>query len=924
MSDIVDGWLRRLESPESHRTYWVSFLVVFVVAFLLAFGTLWLAGGSLVWRFDGFEQQYPFFVMEGDWLRALLSNLASGNLEVPMWDPLVGYGADYVISVSNTLGNPINLISVFSTPQNAELLLTLTVPITLLLAGVTFSRFCLYEGWGRLSTLNGVVAYLFSGFTVITYTQILMLYPLVLAPVCLLGVEKVFDGRSPLEFVVGVGLCCLNSVSLGFNACLLLLAYCVVRFFFLPGDHGLRVFLGWFLRIFGYVVVAVLIGGVLFVPTALAVLSQGRIGLDRPDQLLYAPSYYLRVLAGLFSPQSVGADCFLGLAPVVAVSLVVLLARRNRGTAANVALVMAGVVVALLLLPVFGKLFNGFAYPNNRWVWAASLLGAVGSVVALDGASELDDRVWRRALAVLATALAVLLVVFSLRGSWATDGLLLFMGAALTVLMFATVMLASRSSRRALLAVLGLSLLCVFTTFGYWSRSCVPNNIGRGRCYDTMATEAPVALVSAQPDAATSRFATAGLPSLRNASLVTHVPDATFYNSMYNGYVDEYHASLALTSANFNFQFDGFASRTALALLGGVRYFVVPQGEERLLPAQFDQHVADAHLGSDDCSLYATDLVLPMAYATDGVVARADFDRMTPVQRQEAMLGGVVLEDVSTTPAAAPASTAADFSLDVEPSAPDALGPNEGLLRQAGSDPGAARIEGDSVVVTESGQYVYVNYRGAAAGERYLTLRDVSYVPTPETRAATVARINVIDASAYLAVDQFLNTNHMYGGKDDWAVDLHEQAAGDGTIALQFGTPGTYTLGDVSVETEDPEALLGSARALAARGASDIDYSGNHLACRVDGAADGDYLVARVPYGDGWSATVNGQDVEPLQANVGFTAVPLQEGDNEVVLSYATPGLAAGALVSLAGVGCSVIVVRRWHHAHDDRTRDAC
>ena len=923
MSDIVDGWLRRLESPESHRTYWVSFLVVFAVAFLLAFGTLWLAGGSLVWRFDGFEQQYPFFVMEGDWLRALFSNLASGTFEVPMWDPLVGYGADYVISASNTLGNPINLISVFSTPQNAELLLTLTVPITLLLAGVTFSRFCLYEGWGRLSTLIGVVAYLFSGFTVITYTQILMLYPLVLAPVCLLGVEKVFDGRSPLEFVVGVGLCCLNSVSLGFNACLLLLAYCVVRFFFLPGDHGMRTFLAWFFRIFGYVVVAVLIGGVLFVPTALAILSQGRIGLDRPDQLLYAPSYYLRVLAGLFSPQSVGADCFLGLAPVVAVSLVVLLARRKRCTAANVALVMAGVVVAFLLLPVFGKLFNGFAYPNNRWVWAASLLGAVGSVVALDGASELDDRVWRRALALLVAVLAVLLAVFSLRGSWATDGLLLFVGAVLTVLMFGTLMLVSRSSRRALLAVLGLSLLCVFTTFGYWSRTCVPNNIGRGRCYDTMATEAPVALVAAQPDAATSRFATAGLPILRNASLVTHVPDATFYNSMYNGYVDEYHTTLALTSANFNFQFDGFASRTALALLSGVRYFVVPQGEEQLLPAQFDQHVADAHLGNDDCALYATDLVLPMAYATDSVVARAEFDAMTPVQRQEAMLGGVVLEDAATTSAASPVSSAADLSLDAVPSAPDALGANEVLLRKDGTDPGAARIEGSSVVVTEPGQYVYVNYSDAAAGERYLTLQDVSYVPTPETTAATVVRINVIDASAYLAVDQFLNTNHMYGGKDDWAVDLHEQPAGDGTIALQFETPGTYTLGDVRVETEDPEALMDSARALVARAASDVDYAGTHLACRVNDAADGDFLVARVPFGDGWSVTVNGQDVEPLQANVGFTAVPLQEGDNEVVLSYATPGLAAGALVSLAGIASSVIVVRRWRHAHGECTKDA-
>ena len=54
-----------------------------------------------------------------------------------------------------------------------------------------------------------------------------------------------------------------------------------------------------------------------------------------------------------------------------------------------------------------------------------------------------------------------------------------------------------------------------------------------------------------------------------------------------------------------------------------------------------------------------------------------------------------------------------------------------------------------------------------------------------------------------------------------------------------------------------------------------------------------------MPYEAGWRASVNGAPAEILRAGVGFMAVKCPAGESEIVFSYQTPGLAAGAWISL-------------------------
>ena len=62
-----------------------------------------------------------------------------------------------------------------------------------------------------------------------------------------------------------------------------------------------------------------------------------------------------------------------------------------------------------------------------------------------------------------------------------------------------------------------------------------------------------------------------------------------------------------------------------------------------------------------------------------------------------------------------------------------------------------------------------------------------------------------------------------------------------------------------------------------------------------------------VPYEDGWSATVNGEEVPVEKVDTGFMAVPVEAGESDIVFTYETPGLRAGLWISLGGVICLVI-----------------
>ena len=879
----------------SRAVLYLLYTVLFALVFLTFSYALFRRGGSFIWLVDGLEQQYPFFILEGNWLRDLVDNLTSGRLELPMWTSMVGYGADYLISASNTLGNPINLLSIFASPENAEYLLNLTVPLTLYLAGISFLGYCAYKRWDRASSIVGSLAYIFTGFSVIAFYQVFMVYPLVLAPLVLQGVDRVFDEKSPVMLSVSIGLCCFYSVTVGYAVCLLLFVYCCVRFFYLGEKKSLRNFFGWFFKILPWVFVGILLAGILFFPIAQSILSQGRVGLERPNDLLYDSEYYRSLFLALLVPQQLGADCFLSLTPIGVVSILILLLEK-KGREERVLLWVVAIFTAFLLFPLFGKVFNGFAYPNNRWVWAYSLIVGVATVLAMQKLGQCNSR-RTLALPLLCSAFACLAIM--LFGRSLEDST--FFQCVVLTLILTTALLHpfGRTRSRRVAVSIACITLSTFIAFSEWGIERSGSNVSLGSAYETAVSENPKSLVLEQSAEESTRVEGFHVPTLRNDVIALGVQGNTFYNSYYNSYIDEYHNSLGLVTAPFNFSYTSLDARGSLLALSGTNYLVCPSKQDKVIPRMFDQALRTKNFGGTDYTLFATNHILPLAYTVDSSISRDEYDLLAPVQRQEALLQGIVLDQTDETTATFDPSASHTVEMELSSRLTDTPA---SVGDDSGDQSNEIRIEGNSIVVLSTEGTAYLCGTIPSGREAYLTFEGLSYAPLSESDNLNRINVAISTDDGYSSLSQTLPSDHMYAGKDTWAANLGVSKNDRTYIALKFNAPGIYSFKDLRVDVEDTDVIIDNIDKLASAPAQDISFSGNNLTCTVAGAGGNEYLYFRIPYSQGWSAFVNGRETEILNANVGFMAIKLAEGTNNVRLHYETPGLKIGVLCTTAGL----------------------
>lgn len=87
---------------------------------------------------------------------------------------------------------------------------------------------------------------------------------------------------------------------------------------------------------------------------------------------------------------------------------------------------------------------------------------------------------------------------------------------------------------------------------------------------------------------------------------------------------------------------------------------------------------------------------------------------------------------------------------------------------------------------------------------------------------------------------------------------------------------------------------------------TDFAYDNNGFSAKIDMRGKNDNLVfLSVPYEEGWSAQVNGQNTEIEKVNIGFMAVRVKGGQiHNIRFNYETPGLKTGLIIT----GISFIV----------------
>lgn len=925
---------------DSKKGFYLSYLGLFCLFFILfTFGFLIYKRG-FIWATDGLEQQYMFFILQGEWLRELLTNIfIEHTFVVPMWTDTVGYGADYVVSVGNTLGNPILWLSVFATAENADLLLNATVPITLFLAGFAFLGYCSYKQFDRFSALIGCLVYLFGGYSLIAYSQIYMLYPLLLAPLVLWGVDKVFDRKPPTLFIFALFLCFFCSVSQAYVTCLVLLVYCLVKVFNLDEKVTIKTFFAWVAKIISCILLAALLAGIMFFPNAMSLLSQGRLGLDRFESLSYSFGYYLQLIEGFISPTSVGADCIYGFAPLALVAVFGLffvktteLDKRTRRTLQILFVVMTG----FLCLPMVGRVFNGFAYANNRWIWAYALLVSLIVVVQLP-AFRLAIRKGDKKVIIASCCYGLVCMVFLM---WYTSESFY----ALLALLFAAIALCyAFKDKRALFnaSMIGVVAVSCLYVSCQWGGGSSAGQVQLGQSYNYAVRDDASAVVADVDGSAEQRYDSAETHLWRNGNIANGMLGSTFYNSFYNSYVDQYHTSLGLATSSMNFSYTGFNSRTTMEALAGVVNFLVPANDTSMLPPLYRTQVAQGTVKEEDYATYQADATLPLAFVYDSAISRSSYDAMSIAVRQDALTQAAVIDapeqDSSTNVRSYTQELPSELGFIQQGDDVVEVSDTQSLAQKQSG----VTIEGNTITITEPNTVLYLNSTIPANREAYFICHGMDYEPLENSIGTNLSKREKVWAFLNQLISEdpkeckiivsgegmaqeiwFMNNkHHLYGGKDDWAVNVGYSDEERHTIALQFSSPGVYSFDSFGVFAQDTAAVESDIQNLSENSATDIQEFKNGYSCVATADASGEYLYFRIPYAAGWTALVDGKPANVLNANVGFMAIELPEGTHQVELRYETPNLRTGALLSLIGLAVVVglVIVSKKRKCKEDK-----
>ena len=85
----------------------------------------------------------------------------------------------------------------------------------------------------------------------------------------------------------------------------------------------------------------------------------------------------------------------------------------------------------------------------------------------------------------------------------------------------------------------------------------------------------------------------------------------------------------------------------------------------------------------------------------------------------------------------------------------------------------------------------------------------------------------------------------------------------------------------------------------------DLEIRNGRISCTVN-AGEGQKLLLSVPASKGWTAALNGQKIEIGAFEGCLMEISLVPGENHITMQYRTPGLTAGILLSLMGLGIVV------------------
>src|SRR5665647_421121 len=223
MKDTLKKLLRTEIKGIPHEYQWAAFLLpVFLLLVAFASWKVHPLGPTSLLTCDLFHQYAPV-------LAEIRSKILSGDSLFYTWN--MGSGTNFWPILSYNGASPLNLILLLFPQAYLSDGITLLILIRTGLSGLFFSLL-IYKKDGQkgASTLVLSTAYALCGYVLAYFWALMWMDAVVLLPLIVLGLWKIFTGEKPRLYVIALFLLILSNFYFGFFVCVFLVLFAPVLY----------------------------------------------------------------------------------------------------------------------------------------------------------------------------------------------------------------------------------------------------------------------------------------------------------------------------------------------------------------------------------------------------------------------------------------------------------------------------------------------------------------------------------------------------------------------------------------------------------------------------------------------------------------------------------------------------------------------
>lgn len=887
--------------------YWLLYTLLFLLVAFCTFFPFYLTGKSFVYKIDGQSQYIVYLRYMGQYLREGFRNLLHGELTPVMYDFSIGLGDDINAIVRF---HPLDFLSFFVPSAYTELLYGVILVLRYYLAGLSFSVFAFY--WDgktgsdgkekiridQINVLTGSMAYVFSGYMMIrVMNHPIYAAPFIILPLFLLGAEHVLLGKEYVLFPLVTALGFISNYYFMYISTIALVPYVLLRLPAVLRDgkvqgkgpvirwtllHALRTGI-LYLTGLGMSLITIL-------PTILRYMSSYRTQQTSTKQSLWFfadKRRYGAWFVNLIAPyMSSGNGTALNYAVTIlpAAALLIFFTRKKFRTLKAVLFLE----FLCLMIPAAGFVFAGFNNENNRWMFLITLALSLTLVFMTDTIALAGRR------GMPAIALGAGLYTLACAASFALAGINKYHLAALAQLLLVSSVLLILMWKRAgvrlvRLAVLAMTCLSIVTA-GYMTYMPGYGNLTKD-CIDAGKTltkyENRGRTVAAElDDDSFYRTDVSGVKGgSENTGIFSGYRGVAMYNSILNtslirGLIAE--DNIGLDAVTHTQDLDG---RYVALSLANVKYYVT--SETSMIPYGFSPEPV-AQKGSS--FVYENETPLSIGYSYDAVIRKSVWERLSPIKKELVQIHAAVIDDET-----ADALPEGEFR--------ELTGPDEQILTENASLPesgdGAVRTK-DGYRTTKAGGTITFSYTDKPGYVCILSLKGL-------TGSKQICPVNFLSWDQFRKTVYLRNQSQVYTiGRTDYLVALPTaqgrlDEGGEASVSLRFRKKTSYRLSGAQFLYVPVSGIKSSLEALNKYSLTDVKLGKNQVTGKVS-LKDDRYMTFSIPDAKGWTLTVDGKKTQLSQSNAFYMGALIPAGSHAIRLSYETPGLKTGALISMASL----------------------